>query len=435
MIPARHRIPLGLLTTLAEGGSDADAIRLLGAADLSRRLLLIRGVVELSRRMGHARQGLVSEAYELLAAVQQVAPKAVDEVLRYPAVGLWAWHTVRGLMSGWRDERTDPAGLALVAGAAAVRAGFGCRILVPVTEGAVTLPSLGRAIVGGCSSKTSLLCCEPGGTEIIAGHVSVSIPDGPERDTANWRGLRVISAEAEGENIRLIIDDLDPYRMPGPLLRGRLTEAETDSWARCLADAWHLVIRSHRTVAGEVAEIVRVMTPLAASPGGGQVSASSRETYGCIGVSSATSPIELAVTLAHEIQHSKLFVIDSVEPLTLPEDGSRFYAPWRTDPRPLSGLLQGAYAYLGVAGFWRRQRLVEDVGKVGFHAHVEFARWRIAVAQVAGILLGSHRLTGAGEAFVGCMAQVAGAWCEERVAPEAAALASEAAARHARRWT
>jgi hypothetical protein len=32
------------------------------------------------------------------------------------------------------------------------------------------------------------------------------------------------------------------------------------------------------------------------------------------------------------------------------------YAPWRSGPRPLNGLLQGAYAFLGVSGFWRQQR-------------------------------------------------------------------------------
>jgi hypothetical protein len=39
-----------------------------------------------------------------------------------------------------------------------------------------------------------------------------------------------------------------------------------------------------------------------------------------------------------------------------PDDGQRYYAPWRADPRLASGLLQGTYAFLGVSGFWRCQR-------------------------------------------------------------------------------
>lgn len=42
--------------------------------------------------------------------------------------------------------------------------------------------------------------------------------------------------------------------------------------------------------------------------------------------------------------------------LTVPDDGQRFYAPWRDDARPVSGLLQGAYAYLGLSRFWRQRQ-------------------------------------------------------------------------------
>jgi HEXXH motif-containing protein len=60
-------------------------------------------------------------------------------------------------------------------------------------------------------------------------------------------------------------------------------------------------------------------------------------------------------TLVHEIQHLKLRALLDLITLTLPDDGSRYYAPWRPDPRPVSGLLQGAYAFLAVSVFWRRQ--------------------------------------------------------------------------------
>src|SRR5581483_603165 len=60
-----------------------------------------------------------------------------------------------------------------------------------------------------------------------------------------------------------------------------------------------------------------------------------------------------AVTLAHELQHLKLGALLDIVTLALPDDGRRYYAPWRDDPRPLGGLLQGAYAYFGVSGFWR----------------------------------------------------------------------------------
>jgi hypothetical protein len=69
-----------------------------------------------------------------------------------------------------------------------------------------------------------------------------------------------------------------------------------------------------------------------------------------------------------------------------------------------------------------------------FRAHVEFARWREAIATVTRTLLGSRRLTPGGEAFVSRMAGVAEGWCAERVPPAAAAQARAESMRHARRW-
>lgn len=41
--------------------------------------------------------------------------------------------------------------------------------------------------------------------------------------------------------------------------------------------------------------------------------------------------------------------------MTLPDERRRYYAPWREDPRPISGLLQRTYAFLEVSAFWQRQ--------------------------------------------------------------------------------
>jgi HEXXH motif-containing protein len=40
--------------------------------------------------------------------------------------------------------------------------------------------------------------------------------------------------------------------------------------------------------------------------------------------------------------------------LTLPDDGRRYYAPWRGDACPIVGLLQRAHAFVGVTEFWLR---------------------------------------------------------------------------------
>jgi len=145
-------------------------------------------------------------------------------------------------------------------------------------------------------------------------------------------------------------------------------------------------------------------------------------------MSEPVDAVALAVTLTHEVQHVKLSALLDLVQLTYPDGDARFYAPWRDDPRPASGLLQGSYAYLGVAGFWRRQRVLDPAGDV------EFARWRQAAADGATTLLSSGQLTDAGMEFVRGMAATLAAWQEEPVPAAARELAWAANTRHLANW-
>ena len=141
-----------------------------------------------------------------------------------------------------------------------------------------------------------------------------------------------------------------------------------------------------------------------------------------------------AETLVHETQHLKLCALLDLVELARPDDGQRYYAPWRPDPRPIGGLLQGAYAFLGVSGFWREQRQAAPEPEARQRAHAEFARWRDGVATAASILLRSGQLTSAGETFVATMAEVLDEWLREPVPADALADAQGESDRHLARW-
>jgi uncharacterized protein len=188
--------------------------------------------------------------------------------------------------------------------------------------------------------------------------------------------------------------------------------------------------RGHPGVAPEVAAAVSVIVPRSRPPSG-EVSTTSPETFGAIGMSLPPDPVTCAVTLAHEIQHLKLGALLDIVTLTLPDDGRRYYAPWRDDPRPVRGLLQGAYAYLGVSGFWRRQRKLPGARQ---QADVEYTRWRAATALAVGTLQSSGRLTSAGHEFVNEMARTLAPWQDEPVPIQAMTLARRAAGAHLARW-
>jgi uncharacterized protein len=422
-----HSVSRPLFRAIAAGGGGAEAIAVLASAQYSKHLLLLRGVVDTAQAAGHDQAVLARGGYDLLAAAQRCDPGAAGLVIGHPAVGAWALGTLRALRRNAPTPGAEPGGLCAVAAAAAIRAGFRAEIEVPVLAGAVMLPSLGAAAADGGSAAVRNAA---DGANVVSAGGRVELPPDPHRDAPGWSGLRRVRVGS----LDALIDDLDPFRMPAAAhVASRLRGGEAGIWSAAFRTAWPTIDRHHPAITAEVAAAVAVVVPLLI-PSRGMVSASSPETFGAIALSKPPDASALAVTLAHEVQHLKLSALTDIVTLTLPDDGRRFYAPWRDDPRPLNGLLQGAYAYLGVSGFWRAQRHLDD-GADGIRSHAEFARWRAAAAQAAQTLQSSDRLTPAGTEFVQGMAQTLRAWAAESVPQDAQALARHQAEQHLSRWS
>lgn len=399
-----YRIPEGLLDRLAAGGGGAEVAAHLAASQYNRHLLLVRGVVEQASEAG---QPHAEVAYDLLADIAKHSAHVVEKMIRYPAVGAWARRTLRELVAGKADPLA-PAQLGAVAAVAASRAGVRCRIEVPAPGGRIMLPSLG--LISLPTDDDQLVELEVSGEEF-------------------GRRIQVLH-HLRSKEIDLVVDDLDPHRWPGPtVIDGRLGPDELRLWQACLHSAWEILSKHHWTIAAEVGAMTAVLTPIRAADGG-RDSATSRDTFGTVALSTPPDGRWLASTFAHEIQHAKLNAILDVVDLTLPDD-RRYYAPWRGDPRPLSGLLHGVYAHVGLAGFWRRQREFED----DLRPHIEFARWRAAAVEVTGTILGSGRLTSAGERFVTLLSRTLTAWTLEPVPQAALEVAEHEAAEHRAAWT
>ncbi|GAA4380409.1 hypothetical protein GCM10023088_43770 [Actinomadura verrucosospora] len=422
MSPGVHRIPEKVFLALAAGEGGPAAVELLHRAQYSKRLLLLRGV----RDAGGPQ---AAEAYDLLGRIQQRAPQAAEAVLRHPTVGEWARRALAGPSGA--EGGAAPGGLAALAAGAAVKAGLPCEIEVPARSGAIVLPGLGRALVPG--RRSALVRSGPGGAEVVAGNLRIGLPADVHRDAPGWEALRRLTAEHRGAHAGFLLDDHDPDRMPGAeRLPHRLSGAELDHWQTVLDGAWRILVDHHPGVAEDVAAFVSVLTPLVA-PAQGQSSATPRHAFGSIGLSSPPDARFLAVTLAHEVQHTKLTgLLDAVH-LTRPDDGTTYYAPWREDPRPVAGLLQGAYAHLGIARFWRDQRR-HETGEAALEAESDFARWRAATDLVIRTLASSGGLTAEGEVFVGEMGRTVRAWLDEPVPSEALRRGGEAAGRHLTAW-
>ncbi|GAA0439310.1 HEXXH motif domain-containing protein [Acrocarpospora corrugata] len=417
-------------TDLAEGGGGAAGARELGIAQRSRRTLLIRGVFEESQLNGHPDAPFVADAYEHLLALEKSAPRQVESILQHPAVGAWALGAYRSLRQGGADR---PARLGAVALAASAATGVSCRIRVRIPEdGVLMLPSLGLLSLGVKAAGDAEVEVRPDETgAVLAGDDWTARVEPGADDDSGWQALHRVRVD---QGFEVVVDDLDPYRWPDEVaVVGRLGEEERRHWESCLRAAWHVLREWHPVVAEELRGIVQVITPIKAPPQGGDNSASSRDTFGTVAMSAPRHGTWLAATLAHELQHAKLEALNYLIPLIRHDRNDHFYAPWRPDPRPGYGLLHGAYAYLGVTEFWRRQHR-HETGELANIGQAEFARWREGVRLVTDTLRREELLTEAGEAFVAGMRRTLDPALSIRVTASAQALADSAAARHRAAW-
>src|SRR5699024_7391929 len=123
-----------------------------------------------------------------------------------------------------------------------------------------------------------------------------------------------------------------------------------------------------------IAEALTTIVPLDPPTSGASVSSAARDAYGSVGIALPDSAALLCLLIMHEFQHVKLgAVIDFVD-LYDPRDDRLYHAPWRTDPRPLEGLLQGTYAHIAVADFWFRRMRSSEAGAAG-EAGDQFRFW------------------------------------------------------------
>jgi HEXXH motif-containing protein len=455
-----HRLPEAMLTALAAGAGGPQAMRALADIQLSRNRMFARTIVELARRTGHPQAGEAGEAYRLLAEVEQVAPAAVRDVLCYPTVAAWMSGTASLLRGTTSGSAPNPGWLGSVVAAAAVRARLPIRIPsyhAPVRGAALVLPSLGTATLP--AEGTLDIRVHADGVTLARGGHRLHLPteadpeadledgaeDGAEGGAAagsgtcppGWAGLPRILAGSGNLRVDARLDGPSWEVLPGGSLDARILTTpgalDTELWRRRIGAGWRLLARHHTEVADEAALMVRAFVPLLAAPDGGMVSGTFRSAYGAVAMSLPPDARVVALTLAHELQHAKLVAVMDSFALVTPGPEQLFYAPWRSDLRPLGALLHGAYAHVGVAAFWRTQQRVEETAEDVFEAQVAFARWRSAAWAATDAVLGTGRLTPMGELMVDGMRATLRRFLAEPV-PEAALGQAERVARsHLRR--
>ncbi|MBG0826240.1 FxsB family radical SAM/SPASM domain protein [Planomonospora sp. ID67723] len=435
-----HTVPSATIDTLASGLGGSDEVSHLAQSQRSLRRGLLAAVNAAvnapvaGNAPGNApvtAGGGAAAAWELISTLDGTHPEVVAAVLAHPYVRVWATECLR-------DGR-HAGHLANIAAAMAIRAGVTAALDVQVIAGAVHLPTLGvlETDPGGAAPEAggTARLETAGGTFALAGDGTpgtVTPVDGENGDgrggagRPGWHPVRRVSAG----DFSVAIEDTDPFRdchqWPAA---SRLTDDQAAAWQRAFEQAWALVESDHPDYAPGLRAGLTTLMPLTPGPEGREVSSTARHAFGAVAAALPDDPATLALLLIHEFQHVKLGAILDILDLYDEQDTRLFYAPWRDDPRPLEGLLQGTYAHLAVTDFWRvRRRAVPGRG------NEQFARWRRQTADAVETLASSGALTPLGERFVAQMRRSAAAWWDEPVPEAASAHADRSARDHREKW-
>jgi uncharacterized protein len=427
----RHEMPAAQLGELATGFGGRDALGHLEQAQRSVRRALVAAVY--GTAMGLA-PGVdvtsIQEGWDLLTRIDADHPQAVDTVLAYPYLRVWAAHSLERLRDGRTDDAcqagsltSDLSYLVGVAMAAAIHGGLPARLSVPVRDGFTVLPSIGRLAVPGAdpgdtvtvesrpSDGTFTITAADGTWTITSATRALDPAAGPADRGWRWQPVRHLSAPG----LSVALEDTDPFRdCYGRPAVPRLGEEMVTRWESQFTMAWDLIQREHSAYAPGLAAGLTAIVPLTAGEAGREVSATARHAFGAVAAALPAGHAHLALLLIHEFQHVKLGAVLDMFDLFDPADQRRFQVAWREDPRPLEGVLQGTYAHLAVTDFWRTHRHSAQ-GPAARTAHAQFARWRAATAEAIETLAGCGSLTPLGLTFVDGMRDSITPWLTEPV--------------------
>lgn len=434
----KHHIPADQLAELCDGGGGAATIRTLWAGQRSRRLLLLetlREALDDPADMGPLPPA--AEAWSVWAQADEAAPDACNGLLLHPQVGSWAAYLLRrkrGRAPSDEPIWVDAGILHTLALVATARAAGSWRTSVPVRDGRVMLPTLGMACLGeDRGAAVAEAICSAGEIRLRLGGRTVSVPPDPARAGDGWWPLRRLRAGGDPA-LSVFLDDIDPFReLADPVPPDRLDDASVARWRKLLDGAWAILCQDHGEMARAFAEGVVSLVPLPLDELGTTRSASTGEAFASMMISPPVDDVDLAVSLVHEFQHIKLGGLMHLLPMTDGDGEPVHHAPWRDDPRPLSGLVQGVYAFFGIADFWRARRRVSTAPYQRI-ADFEFAYARAQVAEALAELSGADGLTGVGRQLVSGLSARVRSWQEEIVDPLAAANAEILSAAHRAEW-
>ncbi len=131
-----------------------------------------------------------------------------------------------------------------------------------------------------------------------------------------------------------------------------LTPTSTIKWLSSLEEAWFWIDSCSTLLASEIFMGVQSLVPVHSHAIDVHRSQTFREIPGLLILSWMSDTSVIVEALVHEYHHHKLNALLNLDPIILESSlEAIYYSPWRDDPRPLSGILQGIYVFQAVLEF------------------------------------------------------------------------------------
>jgi HEXXH motif-containing protein len=193
------------------------------------------------------------------------------------------------------------------------------------------------------------------GPEYARRHVTLRAENG--RITITSRGAQVellrtiqaIRGRSGGPPVCWFDDLVDARVVVHP--RHELGDQEIAEWAALLDGGRDCLASVGGPWSRLVDALVDRVVPMLRPATDRRVSGTNSVAPGAVAASAPPTAALLAETLVHEQQHVRLDLLLTVYDVVR-SNNVRLRSPWRADLRPPTGLLHGAFAFVGVANFW-----------------------------------------------------------------------------------
>ncbi|MFI8851648.1 aKG-HExxH-type peptide beta-hydroxylase [Streptomyces sp. NPDC053499] len=390
----------------------------------SRRLVLLKTLLTRAERarLPAPQASALREHWALLEDAELHDPAAARGALGRPAAGNWLAHALAAPPGA--PFTAALAGLGTLAATVALAAGCDFRLVLPATQGRLTLPGLGSYATSAprvriAATDTTVTFAPEDGRplsvprEDLLGHRTVpqhglgtAAPQGTDSPQggpqSHWRPLTPLPG------VPAVLDDQDPHLasetgragLAGLLPAAVTAPDEAYEWRELWTRALDLLREADPERATEVATLVRTVVPVLWERDG-RASATRLAAPWAVLTTLPRTPEEMAEVLVHEVQHSKLAVLGGVVRLNEESAEAVYRVGWRSDPRPLGAVVQGTYAHLALADLWGRlARRASATPAERAAARRRAADFGAQVDHALFLLLGSGQLTRQGTEFV-----------------------------------